>query len=182
MLRNVIIWPPIRSPGSEIADSPIRNRHLLERDGLNMKIRSDKPSAIRCKDSRGIVPRKGASSIFSGELIRQEGKLLDDERQALDELRERLFDAGEKLEKDPTIANLTEFCELIGKFAKKANSLAYRVETVTSDFGGRPLDIITIIDREVDELYHLVMQGQQCRILIAAKISSIKGLIVKLKA
>ena len=150
--------------------------------GLNMKIRSDKPSSIRCNDSRGIVPRKGASSIFSGELNRQEGKILNDDRQALDDLRDKLFNAGEKLEKDPTIANLSEFCELIGKFAKKATSMAYRIDTVKSEFGGRPLDIISVIDKEVDELYHLVMQGQKCRIQIAAKISSIKGLIVKLRA
>lgn len=162
------------------------NRNLpichYETGGLIMKIRSEKPLAIRCKDSRGIVPRKSPSSIFFGELNRQEGKLLDTERQALEELREKLSDAGEKLERDPTIANLSEFCQLIGKFAKKATSMAYRIETVKNDFGGRPLDIVSVIDKEVDELYHLVMQGQSCRIQIAVKISSIKGLIVKLAA
>jgi uncharacterized protein YaaR (DUF327 family) len=166
----------------KIADLPIRKRHLSDIGGLIMKIRSEKPSAIRCKDSRGIVPRKSASSIFFGELNRQEGKLLDNERQALEELRGKLFDAGEKLEKDPTIANLSVFRELIGAFAKKATSMAYRIETLKGDYGSRPLDIVTVIDREVDELYHLVMQGQQARIRIAAKISSIKGLIVKLSA
>jgi uncharacterized protein YaaR (DUF327 family) len=147
-----------------------------------MKIRSDKSSAISRRDSRGVVPRKGSSSIFSGVLNRQEEKLQEDDRKALEDLRDRLFDAGERLEKDPTISNLSAFCELIGKFAKKATSMAYRIDTVTSDFGGRPLDIISVIDKEVDEIYNLVMQGQKCRIQIAAKISSIKGLIVKLKA
>ncbi len=147
-----------------------------------MKISSDKPSAIRCKDNRGVAPRKGVSSIFSGELILQEEKLQDNDRQELENLRESLFGAGEKLEKEPTMANLAAFRELIGKFARKATSMAYRMETVTSEYGGRPLDIVAVIDKEVDELYHLVMQGQQSRVQIAAKISSIKGLIVKLKA
>ncbi len=120
--------------------------------GSSMKIRSDKPSAIRCKDSRGIVPRKGVSSIFSGELIRQEEKLQDNDRQELENLRERLFDAGEKLEKEPTMANLAVFRELIGKFARKATSMAYRMETIANEYGGRPLDIVTVIDKEVDEL------------------------------
>lgn len=147
-----------------------------------MKISTDEPSAIRSRDNLGIVTRKSASSIFSSELNRQEGKLLDNERQELEELREKLFVAGEKLEKDPTIAHLSAFRELIRKFARKATSMAYRIETVKNDFGGRPLDIVSVIDNEVDELYHLVMQGQRCRIRIAAKISSIKGLIVKLAA
>ncbi len=147
-----------------------------------MKIRSDKSSAIRYKDSRGIAPRKGVSSIFTGELTRQEEKIQDNDRQELESLREKLFDAGDNLEKEPTMANLAAFRDLIGKFARKATSMAYKMETFTSEYGGRPLDIITVIDKEVDELYHLVMQGQQSRIKIAAKISSIKGLIVKLKA
>ncbi len=147
-----------------------------------MKIRGDKPSAIGSRGSRGIVPRKSASPIFSGELNRQEEKLLDNERRALEALKERLFDAGEKLERDPTIANLSAFRDLIGAFAKKATSMAYRIETLKGDYGSRPLDIVTVIDKEVDELYHLVMQGQRARIRIAAKISSIKGLIVKLSA
>ncbi|HET6421740.1 MAG TPA: YaaR family protein [Geobacteraceae bacterium] len=147
-----------------------------------MKIRGNKPSAIGRGEGRGIVPKKSVSTIFTGELKRQEESLLDNERQALEELRERLLDAGDKLEKDPTIANLSEFRRMIGAFAKKATSMAYRIDTLQSDYGGRPLDIVTVIDREVDELYHLVMQGQRARIQIAAKISSIKGLIVKLSA
>lgn len=157
-------------------------RQMQDRNQQIMKISNDKPSTIRSKDSRGIIPRKSASSIFFGELNRQEDKLLDNERLALEELREKLSEAGEKLERDPTLAHLSAFRELIGKFAKKATSMAYRIETVNDEFGGRPLDIVSVIDKEVDELYHLVMQGQRCRIRIAAKISSIKGLIVKLAA
>jgi len=150
--------------------------------GLSMKIRTEKPSTIRSQDRLGIVTRNNSSSIFSSELGRQEEILLDNDRQMLADIKERLFDTGEKLEKDPTVANFSAFCELIGKFAKKATSMAYRIDTLTGNMGTRPLDVVTIIDKEVDELYHLVMQGQRCRIQIAAKILSIKGLIVKLIA
>jgi uncharacterized protein YaaR (DUF327 family) len=150
--------------------------------GLFMKIGTEKPSTIKSRDRRSIVTRNNASSIFSGELNRQEVKLLDIDRQAMEELKERLSEAGEKLEKDASMANFSAFCELIGKFAKKATSMAYRIDTVTGNNGSRPLDVVSIIDKEVDELYHLVMQGQRCRIQIAAKILSIKGLIVKLIA
>ncbi len=147
-----------------------------------MKIGTDKPSTIRSGSRRGVATRNTALPVFSGELGRQESKLLDNDRQLLEELKEGLIDAGDKLEKEPTMANFSEFCQLIGKFAKKATSMAYRIETMTGDTGARALDVVTIIDKEVDELYHLVMQGQQCRVQIAAKIVSIKGLIVKLTA
>lgn len=147
-----------------------------------MKIGNEKPSTIKGRDKRSIVSRNNSSSIFTGELNRQEVKLLDNDRQAMEELKERLFESGEKLERDASMANFSAFCEMIGKFAKKATSMAYRIDTVTGNNGSRPLDVVTIIDKEVDELYHLVMQGQRCRIQIAAKILSIKGLIVKLIA
>jgi uncharacterized protein YaaR (DUF327 family) len=150
--------------------------------GLFMKIRTDKPSDIRCREGRGIIARNKSTSVFSSELGRREEILLDNDRQMLADLKQSLYDAGEKLEKDPTAANFSAFCELIGKFAKKATSMAYRIDTLTGNMGSRPLDVLTIIDKEVDELYHLVMQGQRCRIQIAAKILSIKGLIVKLIA
>lgn len=147
-----------------------------------MKIRSDKPSTVRSGSGRVVAARGSSASVFSAEIKRQEGKLLEDDRQLLEGLRNHLFEAGERLEKDPTLANFSSFCELIGKFARKATAMAYRIETITGGAGARPLDIVSIIDKETDELYHLVMQGQRCRIQIAAKILSIKGLIVKLIA
>lgn len=146
-----------------------------------MKISDSKPSSMRSRENRGVVTRRGGASIFFGELNRQEEKLLDIEKKSLNDLRDKLFQAGDRLEQEPSPANLAEFRELIGSFAKKATSMAYRFET-TSSFIGSDLGLVSVIDKEVDELLRLVMQGQKARLEIAAKISTIKGLIVKLSA
>lgn len=136
---------------------------------------------MRSRDNRGGVTRRGGASIFIAELNRQEEKQLDTEKQSLKDLKDKLFQAGDRLEQEPSPANLAEFRELIGTFAKKATSLAYRFEFMGS-YIGNDLGFVSIIDKEVDELLRLVMQGQQARIAIAAKISTIKGLIIKLSA
>lgn len=147
-----------------------------------MKITDSKPSSLRSRENRGGVTRRGGStSIFSSELNRQEEKQLVSEKQSLNDLRDKLFQVGDKLEQEPSPANLAEFRQLIGTFAKKATSLAYRFESVGSLIGS-DLGLISVIDKEVDELLRLVVQGQRARIDIAAKISTIKGLIVKLSA
>lgn len=112
---------------------------------------------------------------------RQEEKQQDTEKQSLKDLRDKLFDAGDRLEQEPSPANLAEFRKLIGTFAKKATSMAYRFETL-GGYIGSDLGLVSVIDKEVDELLRLVMQGQKVRLEIAAKISTIKGLIVKLCA
>jgi hypothetical protein len=146
-----------------------------------MKIADSKPSSIRSRENRGGVTRRGGASIFSGELNRQEEKQLDTEKQSLKDLRDKLFHAGDRLEQEPSPANLAEFRKLIGTFAKKATSMAYRFESMGS-YIGSDLGLVSVIDKEVDELLSLVMQGQQARIAIAAKISTIKGLIIKISA
>ena len=64
------------------------------------------------------------------ELNRQEEKQRDIEKQALEDLRNKLFDAGNRLEHEPSPANLAEFRELIGTFIKKATSMPYRFESM----------------------------------------------------
>ncbi|RQW83205.1 MAG: DUF327 family protein [Geobacter sp.] len=146
-----------------------------------MKITDSQPSTIRSRENRRGVTQRGGASIFFDELNRQEGKQQDTEKQSLKDLRDKLFDAGDRLEQEPSPANLAEFRELIGTFAKKATSMAYRFESMGSYIGSN-LGLVSVIDKEVDELLRLVMQGQQARIAIAAKISTIKGLIIKLSA
>ncbi len=146
-----------------------------------MKITDSKPSSMRSRENRGSVMRRGGASIFFSELNRQEEKQQDTEKQSLKDLRDKLFHVGDRLEEEPSPANLVEFRQLIGTFAKKATSMAYRFESMGSLFGSN-LGLINVIDKEVDELFQLVMQGQRARIDIAAKISTIKGLIIKLSA
>ncbi len=132
------------------------------------------------RDARVIVISNHVSPVFSRELTRQEKKLLDFDRLELEDIKEELQHAGETFEKDPTIKNYRVFREMIGRFAKKAIAIAYRVESIP---GNRPAwvhEVITIIDKAADELLRLVMEGQRDRLRIASKIASRKGMIVQI--
>jgi uncharacterized protein YaaR (DUF327 family) len=145
-----------------------------------MQIIGSSPAKFRPQSNRVIVIRSEASSIFSRELNKQEEKVLDIDKLELEELREELEDVGEYFENQPTITNYRAFRESIGKFAKKATSVAYRLEKKMDNRPSWTHEIVMIIDKAADELYHLVMQGQQNRISIARKIAGIKGMIVQI--
>ncbi len=145
-----------------------------------MQISGSTRANPRPQSNRVIVIRNEAASIFSRELLRQEEKVLDIDRLELDELKEELRDVGDIFENQPTLINYRAFREAMGKFVRKAMAVAYRLEKMP---GRRPSwthEIIVIIDRAADELLRLVMQGEQNRLNIAAKIASIKGMIVQI--
>ena len=146
-----------------------------------MQISGVRSTKIRPQNNRVIVIRKEAPSLFSMELTRKEEKILDVDRLELENLKEELQDLGDSFEKEPTLANFRIFREMIGRFARKATSLAYRIDKVKNG-RGCILEIVSIIDRNADELYHLVMQGQQNRFNIASRIASINGMIIKVSA
>jgi len=145
-----------------------------------MQIIGSSPVKFRPQSNRIIVIRSEASSIFSRELNKQEEKVLDIDKLELEDLREELEDVGEHFESQPTITNYRAFRESISKFAKKATSVAYRLEKKTGNRPSWTHELVMIIDKAADELYHLVMQGQQNRIRIASKIAGIKGMIVQI--
>lgn len=147
-----------------------------------MQIIGSSPIKFRPQSNKVIVIRSEASSIFSRELNKQEEKVLDVDKLELEDLREELQDVGDCFEKEPSLANLRVFRELLGKFAKKAISLAYRIEKMQAGRSNRTLEIIAIIDRKADELYHLVMQGQRDRLWIAGRMANINGMIVQISA
>lgn len=132
--------------------------------------------------NRVIVIRNETSSLFARELVRQEEVLFDFDHQQLGILKEKLDRAGDNLEREPSFSNYCAFRDLIGKFAKTATSIAYRVEKRNDRCGQTSHEVVSIINREADALYHLVMQRQQDRISIASKIASIKGMIIELLA
>jgi uncharacterized protein YaaR (DUF327 family) len=144
-----------------------------------MQITTTSLTTFRPQNNRVIVIRSEAASIFSRELKRQEEKILDVDKLELEDLKDALQDVGDGFEREPTLANFRIFRELIGKFAKKATSMAYRIEKKTSYRSGRTLEIVAIIDRAADELYHLVMEGQQNRVRIAGRIANISGMIIQ---
>ncbi len=132
--------------------------------------------------NRVIVIRNEAASIFSRELIRQEEKALDIDRLELEELKEELQDVGDIFEKHPDLINYRAFREAMGRFVRKATAVAYRLEKKPGARLSWTHEIIVIIDRAADELLHFVMQGQRNRLDLAAKMASIKGMIVRISA
>jgi uncharacterized protein YaaR (DUF327 family) len=145
-----------------------------------MQITSARSTKIRPQSNRVIVIRNAAPSLFSIELTRKTEKILDVDMLDLEDLKEDLQDMGDSFEKEPTIANFRIFREMIGRFARKATSLAYRIEKVKNSRSGSILELVSIIDRNADALYHLVMQSQQNRFSIASRIANINGMIVKI--
>jgi uncharacterized protein YaaR (DUF327 family) len=147
-----------------------------------MQITGTGITKFRPQNNRVIIIRSETPSIFSRELNKQEERFLDIDKLELEDLKEELQDVGDCFEREPTLANFRLFRELIGKFAKKATSLAYRIERKTISRSSRTLEIVAIIDRKADELYHLVMEGQQDRLRIASRIANINGMIVQINA
>jgi uncharacterized protein YaaR (DUF327 family) len=101
--------------------------------------------------------------------------------QEVEELKRGIDEAGDQLEKEPTLANFHKFRELLGQIAKRISAEAYRLNKI----GGTPqnpryYEIITIINSEADQLYKLLLQEQRKHMEITAKVIGIKGLVVNL--
>ncbi len=148
-----------------------------------MKI-TDKNGVRDLRKSGQSTPSKksgaGLFSLFSSELQSKQQET-DHYNQEISELKTSLESAGKTLEKEPTIHNFKKFRELLSKLAKQVSSEAYRLEKV----GGTPMnpryyEIITVIDKEADKLYELLVKEQKDRIAITASVIGIKGLVVDL--
>lgn len=132
------------------------------------------------KAKRGSL-QKGAgagSSPFIRTLAQQEAGFADYE-QELQYLKDEIDRAGDDLEKEPTMANFRAFRDLIAAVTKKVTSHAYKLEKVGgTTLNPRCFEIITVIDREADNLYRLIMSEQKDRLAITNKIMELKGLVV----
>lgn len=135
--------------------------------------------AIAKKEQGGGAKGVGNSSgaLFAGRLT-QIAKGSSDYVGELQRLKEEIDKVGSVLEQEPTIAHFKEFRDLIGALAKKVSAEAYRVELIGGGLSGRTHEVMTVIDKEADLLYHLVMREQKDHIRIVAQIVKIKGLVV----
>jgi uncharacterized protein YaaR (DUF327 family) len=123
---------------------------------------------------------KMINSFFADELSHHEEKI-DVYQDDIETLRSNIEKAGNRLTSEPTLANLKNFRDLLSTLAKKVNGEAYRLDKV----GGTPQnpryhEIITVIDREADHLYNLIVKENKDTMAITAKIIGIKGLVVDL--
>jgi uncharacterized protein len=133
------------------------------------------------KNTKSSSPiKKIMNSIFAGELSHHEegvASYQDD----IDTLRTDIEKAGNLLTTEPTLANFKQFRDLLSKLAKKVSAEAYRLDK----FGGTPqnpryYEIITVINREADNLYNLIVKENRDTMAITAKVIGIKGLVVDL--
>lgn len=97
----------------------------------------------------------------------------------LKELKDAIDKAADDLDREPTVANFRVFRDLLSNFAKKATSEAYRIEKImSSGITPHEHELVTIINKEADDLYRLIVSEQQDRLAITGKLIRIKGLVV----
>ena len=146
-----------------------------------MRIQDSSSLRELSKNSKGASPvKKIMNSIFADELnshVDGNESYQDD----VDSLRAEIEKAGVKLTTEPTLPNFKLFRELLSKLAKKVNTEAYRLDKI----GGTPqnpryYEIITVINREADSLYNLIVKENRDPMAITAKVIGIKGLVVDL--
>jgi len=133
------------------------------------------------KNTKSSSPmKKLLNSFFADELSHHEENV-SSYQDDIETLRSDIEKAGNLLTTEPTLANFKSFRDLLSKLAKKVNVEAYRLDK----FGGTPqnpryYEIITVIDREADQLYNLIVRENKDSMAITAKVIGIKGLVVDL--
>ena len=145
-----------------------------------MRISDKKGSRQVAKKDGKASPIKaggGSSSTFVTKLQRLSVNSADYAGK-LQELKEEIDRAGDTLDREPTIANFKVFRELLGSMAKKISADAYRMELVSGTSNTHVLEVMTVIDREADTLYHLIIKEHKDHIRITSQIMKIKGLVV----
>jgi uncharacterized protein YaaR (DUF327 family) len=133
------------------------------------------------KNTKSTSPVKTMlNSLFANELSNhtEEAASYQDD---IETLRSEIEKAGTQLESEPTLPNFRQFRDLLSRLAKKVNTEAYRLEKI----GGTPqnpryYEIITVINREADNLYNLIVKENRNSMAITAKVIGIKGLVVDL--
>ncbi|MFA7060843.1 MAG: YaaR family protein [Pedobacter sp.] len=123
---------------------------------------------------------KEGQVLFAKEFGLQQAEVNSYEQQ-IEELRKEIDQAGEKLEKEPTLSNFKYFRDQLSNLAKRITNEAYHLKKV----GGTPqnpryFEIITVINIEADRLYNLIITENKDHLAITAKVIGIKGMVVDL--
>jgi len=133
------------------------------------------------KNTKSSSPiKKIMNSFFAAELSHQKEGAASYQNN-IDTLRAEIEEAGNRLSAEPTLPNFTHFRDLLSKLVKMVNNEAYRLEK----FGGTPqnphyFEVISVINREADTLYNLIVKENRDSMAITAKVIGIKGLVVDL--
>jgi uncharacterized protein YaaR (DUF327 family) len=149
--------------------------------GANMRIKD----ALSLRDLNKKTKSKSTLLKDGQALFAKEFGLLQAEvnsyEQQIEDLRKEVDQAGEKLEKEPTLSNFKHFRDQLSKLAKQITNEAYHLKKV----GGTPqnpryFEIITVINIEADRLYNLIITENKDHLAITAKVIGIKGMVVDL--
>ncbi len=133
------------------------------------------------KNKKSSSPvKKLMNSFFANELSQHEEEI-SSYQDEVENLRADIEKTGNLLTTEPTLANFKHFRDLLSKIAKKVTNEAYRLDKT----GGTPqnprcYEIITVINREADNLYNLIIKENRDPMAITAKVIGIKGLVVDL--
>jgi len=133
------------------------------------------------KNTKSSSPmKKIMNSIFAEELGHHEEEATS-YKDDIGTLRTNIEKAGTLLTTEPTLANFKHFRDLLSTLVKRVNTEAYRLDKL----GGTPhnpryYEIITVINRDADILYNLIVKENRDPMAITAKVIGIKGLVVDL--
>jgi uncharacterized protein YaaR (DUF327 family) len=133
------------------------------------------------KNTKSSSPMKRIISSFFADELQHHEEQTASQQETVTALRHEIESAGNLLTSEPTLKNFKHFRDLLSKLAKMVSAEAYRLEK----FGGTPqnpryYEIITVIDREADTLYNLIVKENKDSMAITAKVIGIKGLVVDL--
>ena len=147
---------------------------------MRIKTLSDSTMLSTKKNTNSSTKLSGSSLGFASLLTEKQYVIMDYETE-IAELKQNIDSAGDALEKEPTLDNFKKFRDLLGQFAKRITTEAYRLEKI----GGTPqnpryFEIIRIINTEADKLYSLILDQQRNRMAIIEKVIGIKGLVINL--
>lgn len=133
------------------------------------------------KNTKSSSPIKKIMNSFFAEELSHHEEGVASYQDDIETLRSEIEKAGNLLTTEPTLANFKQFRDLLSKLAKKVNTEAYQLDKI----GGTPqnpryYEIITVINREADNLYNLIVKENRDLMAITAKVIGIKGLVVDL--
>jgi len=133
------------------------------------------------KKTKSSSPIKSVMNSFFAEELSHHEEEVSSYQDDTEALRTEIETVGNLLTSEPTLANFKHFRDLLSTLAKRVNVEAYRLDKV----GGTPqnpryYEIITVINREADSLYNLIVKENRDSMAITAKVIGIKGLVVDL--
>ncbi len=133
------------------------------------------------KNTKSSSPVKKIISSFFADKLSQNEDGIASYQDDIETLRNEIDKSGTLLTSVPTLPNFKHFRDLLSRLVKKVNAEAYRLDK----FGGTPqnpryYETITVINREADNLYNLIVKENKDRMAITEKVIGIKGLVVDL--